>query len=119
MSYVDPERFKRFEQFLARYLVHFVDFSVRAFEAKGPGAVVYRPPDDRFGPIAEMKLEYKTRADIEAAQAGQRDELIQGILERYRPPEEAVFVAIYPDRSYDVTRLVIRRKENPSKSQPN
>ena len=115
MSYVDPERFKRFEQFLSKYLVHFVDFSVRAFEAKGPGVVVYRPPNDQFPPIAEMKLEYRTRADIEAAQAEVRDELIQGMLERYQPPDEALIAAIYGDNSYDVSRIVIKRKPDAGK----
>ena len=53
-------------------------------------------------------------ADIDAAQGGERDELIQGMLERYQPPAEALFVAIYPDMSYDVTRVVLRPPTAPA-----
>ncbi len=37
------------------------------------------------------------------------------MLERYQPPEEALAVAIYPDNSYDVSRLDLRtlRKATP------
>jgi hypothetical protein len=108
-QFVDPERFKRFEKFLSRHLPVFADAVGRAFASKGPGVLIYRPADDRFeGPVTQLKFEYKTRAEIEAAQADHRDELIQGLLERYQPPGEALFVAIYPDRSYDVSRVTLR-----------
>jgi hypothetical protein len=108
-QFVDPERFKRFQQFLDRHMSVFVDASSRAFAKKGPGVLIYRAPDDRFeGEIRTLSLEYKTKAEIEAAQKDQRDELIQGMLERYMPPAEALLVAIYPDKSYDISRVVIR-----------
>src|SRR6266513_2567320 len=118
-QFVDPERFKRFERFIARHLPVFADAAGRAFAAKGPGVLVYRAPDDRFeGPVTQLKFEYKTRAEIETAQSGHRDELIQGMLERYQPPGEALFVAIYPDKSYDVSRVVLRPPES-NKPLPN
>lgn len=107
-QFVDPERFKRFEQFFTRHLHVFADAAGRGFAAKGPGVLVYRAPDDQFGPgVTTLKFEYKTRAEIEAQQSGARDDLIQGLLERYQPPGEALFVAIYPDKSYDVSRVVL------------
>src|SRR5690349_11029553 len=107
-QYVDPERFKRFQAFLDRHLSAFVDAAGRSFQKKGPGVLIYRAPDDRFeGQLRTLTLEYKTKAEIEAAQGEQRDELIQGMLERYRPPGEALLVAIYPDHSYDISRVVI------------
>ena len=107
-QYVDPERFKRFQDFLNRHMSAFVDAASRSFVKKGPGAIVYRAPDDRFdSQLRTLTLEYKTKAEIEAAQGEQRDELIQGMLDRYQPPGEALFVAIYPDRSYDISRVTI------------
>ena len=118
-QYVDPERFKRFEQFFKRHLHIFADAAARGFVKKGPGVLIYRPPDDRFdGQVTSLKFEYKTRAEIEAAQAGQRDELIQGMLERYQPPGEAVLVAIYPDKTYDASRVVLGVQAGPG-SRPN
>ena len=109
MAFVDPERFKRFEQFVGRHLPPLAEMVTHAFRAKGPGVLVCRPPNDRFdGPVSELKFEYKTKAEIDAVQAGDRDDLIQGMLERYQPPGEALICAIYPDMSYDVTRVVLR-----------
>lgn len=110
MAFVDPERFKRFEQFVTRHILILADLATQAFEKVGPGALVYRAADDKFdAPIKGTRFEYKTKAQIDAAQAGVRDELLQGMLERYAPPGEAIFVAIYPDETYDVTRVVLRR----------
>jgi hypothetical protein len=107
-QYVDPERFKRFQAFLDRHMSIFVDAASRSFAKKGPGVLVYRAPDDRFdAELQTLTLEYKTKGEIEAAQAEQRDDLIQGMLDRYQPPGEALFVAIYPDHSYDISRVVI------------
>ena len=107
-QYVDPERFKRFQQFIERHMPVFLDAARRSFAKKGPGVLMYRAPDDQFaGEIRTLTFEYKTKAEIEAAQAGQRDELIQGMLERYNPPAEALLVAVYPDNSYDVSRVVL------------
>ena len=108
MAFVDPERFKRFERFINRHLPPLAEIATRAFEAKGPGVLALRPPNDRFDGPSELNFEYKTKAEIEAAQGGDRDELIQGMLERYEPPGEALICAIYPDMSYDVTRVVLR-----------
>ena len=109
MAFVDAERFKRFEQFVIRHLGPLAEMADHAFKAKGRGALVFRPANDRFdGPVAGARFEYKTKAEIDAAQGGNRDDLIQGMLERYQPPHEALFVAIYPDMSYDVTRVVLR-----------
>ena len=114
MAFVDPERFKRFEQFVIRHLAPLAEMADRAFQAKGRGVLLFRPPDDRFtSPVTSMKFEYKTKADIDAIQAGDRDDLIQGMLERYQPPGEALFVAVYPDMSYDVTRIVLRPPTTP------
>jgi len=108
-QFVDPERFKRFQAFLNRHLSVLFDAASRSFQKKGPGALIYRAPDDRFeGQLRTLTLEYKTKAEIDAAQGEQRDELIQGMLERYQPPTEALFVAIYPDRSYDISRVILR-----------
>ena len=108
-QYVDPERFKRFQQFLERHMSVFMDAARRSFAKKGPGVLIYRAPDDQFaGEIRTLSFEYKTRGEIEAAQGEQRDELIQGMLERYKPPAEALLVAIYPDKSYDISRVVLQ-----------
>ena len=109
MAFVDPERFKRFERFITRHLGPLSEMADHGFKAKGRGALVYRPPNDQFNtPVAGAKFEYKTKDQIDSAQGNERDELIQGMLERYQPPGEALFVAIYPDMSYDVTRIVLR-----------
>ena len=107
-QFVDPERFKRFERFFKRHLHVFADAANKSFAKKGPGLLIYRAPDDRFeGEVTSLKFEYKTRAEVEAAQAANRDDLIQGMLERYQPPGEALFVAIYPDKTYDVSRVTL------------
>ena len=109
-QFVDPERFKRFEQFFKGHLHVFADAAARGYARKGPGVLVYRPPDDRFeGTVTSLKFEYKTKAEIDAQQGATRDDLIQGMLERYQPPDEALFVAIYPDKTYDVSRVVLGR----------
>jgi hypothetical protein len=36
------------------------------------------------------------------------------MLERYQPPGEALFVAIYPDHSYDISRVVLKTAERAS-----
>lgn len=109
MAFVDPERFKRFERFVTRHILTLADLANKAFAKVGPGALVYRAANDKFdAPIKGTRFEYMTRAQVEAAQAGVRDELLQGMLERYQPPREALIVAIYPDESYDVTRVVLR-----------
>jgi hypothetical protein len=114
MAFVDPERFKRFEQFIMRHLAPLSEMAEHGFRVKGRGALVYRPPNDRFdAPVTGAKFEYKTKAEIDAAQGTDRDDLIQGMLERYQPPGEALFVAIYPDMSYDVTRVVLRPPTTP------
>jgi hypothetical protein len=116
MAYVDPERFKRFEQFVHRHLSAFAAAAQRGYAERGPGVVLYRAPDDRFeGMQPVIRFEYKTRAEIEAAQADARDDLIQGMLERYQPPGEALLAATYPDNSYDVTRVTLQAvpRENP------
>src|SRR5437868_5855726 len=106
MAYVDPERFKRFEQFLARHLPAFAMVARRGFAERGPGVVIYRASDDKFEPPTDvLKFEYKPRAQIDSAQKDAPDTLIGGMLERYQPPEEALLVAIYPDNSYDVSRV--------------
>jgi hypothetical protein len=108
MAFVDPDRFKRFEQFLSRHSGAFAAAASGGYAAMGKGAVVYRPPDDRLeGTSAGLRLEYKAKSEIDAAQGATRDELIQGILDRYQPPGEGVFVAIYPDGTYDVSRVVM------------
>ena len=108
-QFVDPERFKRFQAFLNRHMSAFIDAANRSFQKKGPGVLIYRAPDDRFeGQLRTLTLEYKTKDEIDAAQGEQRDELIQGMLERYQPPVEALLVAIYPDRSYDISRVILR-----------
>jgi hypothetical protein len=110
MPFVDPERFKRFEQFFSRHLPYFAEAARRAFAAKGPGVLIYHAPDDRFeGQLKSLKFDYKTKSEIDAAHAETRDELIQGMLERYQPPGEALFVAVYPDNTYDISRVVLRR----------
>ena len=109
MPYVDPERFKRFEQFVNRHMRAFFAAAQRGFAERGPGVVLYRAPDDRFeGTLPVLRFEYKTRAEIEAAQSAKRDDLIQGMLERYQPPNEALIAATYPDNSYDVTRVILQ-----------
>jgi len=120
MAFVDPERFKRFEQFLARHVTAFAAAAGRGYAARGKGAVIYRPADDRFeGTLTSLRLEYKTKSEIDAAQGETRDELIQGILDRYQPPGEAVFVAIYGDQTYDVSRVVLSSTGQPPAGRPN
>jgi len=120
MAFVDPERFKRFEQFLSRHIAAFAAAASRGYTARGKGAVIYRPADDRFeGTLPSLRLEYKTKSEIDAAQGDTRDELIQGILDRYQPPGEAVFVAIYQDQTYDVSRAVLSTTNQPPRAQPN
>lgn len=107
--FVDPERFKRFEAFFLRHLPVFADAAAQGFAKKGSGVLVYRAPDDQFDKrVSSLKFQYKTRAEIDQALADQRDDLIRGMLERYRPPGEALFVAMYPDGSYDVSRVVLQ-----------
>ena len=109
MAFVDPERFKRFEQFVAAHLRVFADAAGRGYAKLGPGVLIYNAPDDRFDPpTGPFRFEYKSKAEIDALHATARDELLQGMLERYKPPGEALLVAIYPDLSYDVTRVVLR-----------
>ena len=111
-QFVDPERFKRFERFFMQHLPVFADAASQGFAKKGQGVLVYRAPDDQFDKaVSSLKFEYKTRAEIETAQAENRDELVQGMLERYQPPDEAIFVAVYPDKSYDVSRVVLKQAE--------
>jgi hypothetical protein len=110
MSEVDPDRFNRFEAFLFQHVHAFVKAAREGYADHGPGVLVFRPPDDRFdGPATGTapQFEYKSSTEIEAAQARVRDVLIQGLLERYQPPREALIAAVYPDRSYDVSRVVI------------
>ncbi len=108
MPYVDPERFKRFEQFISRHAIAFAKAANAGFSAKGKGAVIYYPQDDRFeGILPAVPLQYRTKSEIDAAQAETRDELIQGLLERYQPPAEGLFVAIYRDQTYDITRATL------------
>src|SRR5688500_2758383 len=116
MAFVDPERFKRFEQFLTRHSRVVAEAASRAFEAKGPGVLIYHAPDDRFDdtPIAQFKFQYKTKVEIDRVHADTRDELLQGMLDRYQPPGEAVFVALYRDNTYDISRVVLR----PAQSSP-
>ena len=109
MSYVDPERFKRFQSFLRTHIGAFAKAANQGYKDLGPGVLLYRAPDDQFAaPVTEFRFEYKTKAAIEAAQSGNRDELIQGMLERYNPPDEVILAAVYPDNSYDVTRVSIQ-----------
>lgn len=116
MAFVDPERFKRFEQFFTRHLKAFLETASRGFVAKGPGAVVYQAPDGKFDqPVPVLRLQYRAKSEIDAMHAGARDELIQGMLDRYQPPGEAVLVALYQDNTYDVTRVVIQQKEGGEK----
>ena len=115
MAFVDPERFKRFEQFVNRYITPLADAAGRGFAAMGPGVLIYYAPDDKFeGPVKEMRIEYRTKAQIDAAHANNRDELLQGMLDRYQPPGEVVILAIYPDNTYDITRAVVTRAEKPN-----
>lgn len=119
MPYVDPERFKRFEQFISRHVMAFAAAAKSGFSSRGKGAVIYSPPDDRFeGTLPAIPLSYKTQAEIEAAQGDTRDELIQGILERYQPPAEAIFVAFYRDQTYDITRATLHQSPTQPPSQP-
>lgn len=112
MAFVDPERFKRFEQFFTRHLKAFLETASRGFVAKGPGAVVYQAPDGNFDqPVPVLRLQYRSKSEIEAMNPGVRDDLIHGMLERYQPPGEAVLVALYPDNTYDVSRVVIQQKD--------
>ena len=107
MGFVDPARFRRFEQFLGRYLRHFAEAARRGFAEKGPGLLIYYAPDDQFAEANQLRLEYKTKAEVDELHAGSRDDLVQGILERYQPPDEAAIIAIYPDNTYDISRVVL------------
>ena len=119
MAFVDPERFKRFEQFLTKHQRLFADAANRGFSMKGPGVLIYYAPDGRFDPPAgPLRFEYKTRADIEKLHEGARDEMLQGMLERYQPPGEALFVAVYPDNTYDITRVVMSTDPAPPPAAP-
>ena len=112
MPFVDPERFKRFEQFLTRNIRVFADAAGRAYAKKGPGVLIYHAPDDRFGPVTgPLQFHYKTKAEIDAAHAEARDEMLQGMLDRYQPPGEALFLAIYEDNTYDLSRVILRPPE--------
>lgn len=122
MAYVDPERFKRFQSFLRTHIGAFAKAARQGFQDHGPGVLLYRAPDDQFDkPVREFRFEYKTKAGIEAAQADNRDDLIQGMLERYNPPDEVILAAVYPDTSYDVTRVSIQAVpvQGPPGSAPN
>jgi len=108
MAFVDPERFKRFEQFVTKHLQVFATAASRAYAKQGPGVLVYNAPDDQFDkPVREFRFQYKTRAAVDAGHADARDELLQGMLERYQPPGEALFLAIYEDNTYDISRVVL------------
>jgi len=112
MAFIDQERFKRFEHFFTRHLHAFVVAAQRGYAAKGRGVLIYSAPDDRFEPnVRELRFDYKSQGEIEAMQGGARDELLQGILERYQPPGEAVFVALYRDNTYDISRVVLKTPE--------
>src|SRR5204862_5980073 len=81
MAYVDPERFKRFQSFLRTHIGAFAKAANQEYKDHGPGVLLYRAPDDQFDkPVREFRFEYKTKAGIEAAQADNRDDLIQGML---------------------------------------
>ena len=78
------------------------------FSSKGKGAVIYHAPDNRFeGTLDALPLQYMSQSEINAAQGETRDELLQGILDRHQPPREAVFIAIYEDNTYDVSRVTL------------
>ena len=116
MAFVDPERFKRFEQFLNRHSRVIAEAAARAFQAKGPGVLIYHAPNDRFedSQIPQFKFQYKTKAEIDRVHAENRDELLQGMLDRYQPPGEAVFLALYQDNTYDISRVVLRPPQSPA-----
>jgi hypothetical protein len=115
MAFVDPDRFKRFEQFVHQHLRAFAEAADYGYNAKGKGVVIYTPLDDRFSrPGGPLRFQYKTKDEIDAAHEGQRDDLLQGVLDRYQPPGEAVFVALYPDNTYDITRVILQRVETSS-----
>jgi hypothetical protein len=119
MPFVNPERFKRFELFISRHAVAFASAAASGFSSRGKGAVIYYALDDRFeGTLPALPLEYKTKSEIDEAQGQTRDELIQGLLERYQPPTEALFVAIYRDQTYDITRVSMHRSPQQPPSQP-
>ena len=112
MPFVDPDRYKRFEQFVARNQRILAESASRGFAAKGPGVVIYYAPNDRFdGPENVLKFQYKTKVEVDAMHQGARDDLLQGMLDRYQPPGEAVFVAVYPDNTYDITRAVLQPRD--------
>ena len=112
MAFIDRERFKRFEQFFTRHLHAFVVAAQQGYRTKGRGVLIYSAPDDRFeGNVRELRFDYKSQGEIEAMNQGTRDELVQGMLERYEPPGEAVFVALYRDNTYDISRVVLKPPE--------
>jgi hypothetical protein len=109
-SFVDPDRFKRFEQFVNQHLRAFADAASHGYATKGKGVLIYVSLDDKFSrPGGPLRFQYKSKGEIDAAHEGQRDELLQGLLDRYQPPDEAVFLALYPDNTYDITRVGIQR----------
>ena len=108
MAFVDRERFKRFEQFLAKHIRVFADAAGHGYSRKGPGVLIYNAPDDRFDPpTGPFRFDYKSKSEIDTLHQAARDEMLQGMLDRYKPPAEAVFLAIYPDNTYDISRVVI------------
>lgn len=112
MPFVDPDRFKRFEQFVTRNQRILAESAARGFASKGPGVVIYYAPSDRYDePENILRFQYKTKVEIDAMHQGARDELLQGILDRYQPPGEAVIIAVYQDNTYDITRVVIQPRE--------
>jgi hypothetical protein len=115
MAFVDPDRFKRFEKFVLDNLRPFADAAAYGYNAKGKGVVVYMALDDQFTrPPGPLRFQYKTKAEIDAAHGDTRDDLLQGLLDRYQPPGEAVFLALYPDNTYDITRVALERVEGGS-----
>ena len=110
MAFVDPDRFKRFEQFVTQHLRAFADAANHGYAAKGKGVLIYTSLDDKFSrPAGPLRFQYKSKDEVDAAHQGRRDDLLQGMLDRYQPPGEAVFLALYPDNTYDITRVVLQR----------
>src|SRR4051794_21361845 len=109
MAFVDPERFKRFEKFVSLNLAGLAGAAGRGFRSKGPGVLILYAPDDRYeGGAAPLHSDYKSRAEIDTMHEGARDELVQGMLERYNPATEMLLLAMYPDNTYDISRVVLQ-----------
>ena len=109
MAFVDPERFKRFEKFVSLNLPALAGAAGRGFRSKGPGVLILYAPNDRFeGGTAPLHTDYKSKAEIDVMHEGARDELVQGMLERYNPASEVVILAMYPDNTYDISRVVLQ-----------